>query len=205
MAAVLDCTTDHARMRDARIPDDGRAHRVPVADWMRVFAPEFLAEASVTWRADKPCLQADDVDCPEAREWDAHWERQQHGAFGRLCSAYRWLVRSRCVKRYIEKYFPTEGVFAECGCGSGETSQRLEGLSRSFSRGPQGSAPPTGPQRGRTYLAVDFCARALDRALIQPCYTAGVQSDIRALPFRDGSLDGLWNLGVLEHFETDDC
>jgi SAM-dependent methyltransferase len=35
-------------------------------------------------------------------------------------------------------------------------------------------------------------------------FQAGVLSDIRNLPFRDQSLDGLWNLGVMEHFSADD-
>ncbi len=31
-----------------------------------------------------------------------------------------------------------------------------------------------------------------------------VRADIRALPFRDGSFDFVWNAGVLEHFHDDD-
>ena len=31
-----------------------------------------------------------------------------------------------------------------------------------------------------------------------------VRADIRALPFRDGSFDFVWNAGVLEHFHDED-
>src|SRR5262245_59112808 len=31
-----------------------------------------------------------------------------------------------------------------------------------------------------------------------------VRADIRALPFRDGAFDFVWNAGVLEHFEDED-
>ncbi len=33
-----------------------------------------------------------------------------------------------------------------------------------------------------------------------PAIDAGVQGDMYRLPFADGSLDGIWNLGVMEHF-----
>ena len=212
MATVLHCSTGQLRTRESRVARQTPA--LPAAAWLDAFCPDFLSQASVTWRADKPCLSAGDVDCPESREWDAHWDRQRRGTFGRLCSLYRRHVRSRCVRRYIDRYFPAAGIFAECGCGSGETSQRLKewqahSVCRPDAQASRGSQTPghlgVAPnQDGRTYLAVDFCARALDRALIQTCYAAGVQADIRALPFRDNSLDGLWNLGVLEHFEADE-
>lgn len=75
-------------------------------------------------------------------------------------------------------------MYAECGCGSGETSCQL------------------GTER--TLIAVDFSTVALHQALRFPCYAGGLLADIRRLPFRDKSLDGLWNLGVLEHLDASD-
>lgn len=41
-------------------------------------------------------------------------------------------------------------------------------------------------------------------ALGQRCVAGGIHADVRDLPFRDKSLDGIWNLGVMEHFEEDE-
>jgi SAM-dependent methyltransferase len=168
----------HGRQRrsDAALP--------VVPSWTeRLFTADFLHQADLTWRHDKPVWNDHQSPSLAAAEWDRHWLRLQHGLFGRLCSLYRRQIRSRCVARYIAKYFPRHGLFAECGCGSGETSGRLG--------------------TNRTVIAVDFSEIALDQALRFPCYSGGVSADIRQLPFRDDSLDGIWNLGVMEHFDRD--
>jgi SAM-dependent methyltransferase len=126
------------------------------------------------------------INCPEAGEWERHWAQLTDSLKGRLFSLYRRQVRSRSVARTLQRLFPTSGVFAECGCGSGETGSRLH------------------TRTGQTCLAVDFSWHALRQALNQPCLAGGVQADIRDLPFRDDSLDGIWNLGVMEHFELDE-
>jgi SAM-dependent methyltransferase len=55
----------------------------------------------------------------------------------------------------------------------------------------------------RRLVALDFSLEALLVARATPTYTDHVQADIRRLPFRDGSISGIWNLGVMEHFEED--
>ncbi len=122
-------------------------------------------------------------DPEQARVWEAHWQRLDTSMAGRLFSVYRRHVRARCVARWVGRCFRTDGVYAECGCGSGETSSRI--------------------RCRRTMLAVDVCLAALHAALRQPCYRAGLLADARALPLKDESLDGVWNLGVLEHFKPD--
>jgi SAM-dependent methyltransferase len=149
-----------------------------------LFTAEFLSHAELSWRHDKPMWDSHLSPSIEAAAWDQHWLGLQHGLAGRLFSLYRRQIRSRCVARYLARYFPPHGLFAECGCGSGETSGRLG--------------------TDRTVIAVDFSRVALDQALRFPCYVGGVLADIRHLPFRDQSLDGLWNLGVMEHFDTDE-
>lgn len=83
---------------------------------------------------------------------------------------------------YAEKYFPDRGVFVECGCGTGQSSSRL--------------------RRGdRTPVALDFSAAALREARAVPVFRAFVQGDILDLPFGDATVAGIWNLGVMEHFD----
>ena len=156
------------------------------AKWRELLADESTESKRWIEHHGKPCCLDDDVNCPEADEWDRHWQGLTGSLRGCLFSLYRWQIRSRCVARAIAKHFTAPGVYVECGCGSSETSCRIR------------------PQPGQTFLALDFAARPLGMALRQPCHSGGLQADIRRLPFRDQSLDGLWNLGVMEHFEADE-
>ncbi|MFO1046199.1 MAG: class I SAM-dependent methyltransferase [Planctomycetaceae bacterium] len=122
---------------------------------------------------------------PTANEWDNHWKRQRTSIFGSLCTFYRRHFRARSVAYYFDRYFPTTGVFAECGSGSSETSCRIR-------------------LHQRKLIAIDFSEEALSRAARMPQISVCIRADIRNLPFADNSLDGIWNLGVMEHFEEDD-
>ena len=156
------------------------------ANWSGLLTDEALGSGRWVEQHGKPCYLNDEVNCPEAEEWDRHWRGLAGSLRGRLFSLYRLQVRSRCVARAVAKHFTAPGVYVECGCGSSETSCRIR------------------PQPGQTFLALDFAARPLGMALHQPCHSGGIQADIRRLPFRDQSLNGIWNLGVMEHFEEDE-
>ncbi len=155
-------------------------------DWSVSLAQEALVNGSFIEQHGKPCFSDASVDCAEAAEWDRHWQDLQGTVRGRLFSLYRRQIRARCVARYVTRYFQAPGLYVECGCGSSETSCRIR------------------PQSGQTFLALDFADRPLGMALRQPCHSGGIQADIRQLPFANQSLDGLWNLGVMEHFEEDE-
>lgn len=155
-------------------------------DWRDLLTEEALVTGEFIEHLGKPCFLNAEVDCPEADEWNRHWQSLNGSTRGRLFSLYRRHIRARCVARYVARHFTGPGVYVECGCGSSETSCRLR------------------PQPGQTFLALDFAAAPLRLALRQPCHAGGLQADIRHLPFRDQSLDGLWNLGVMEHFEEDE-
>jgi SAM-dependent methyltransferase len=53
--------------------------------------------------------------------------------------------------------------------------------------------------------ALDSSTEALQQyqALHAPCPTS--QSDVRAMPFEAGSFDGVYSLGLLEHFQRDEA
>lgn len=115
--------------------------------------------------------------------WDRHWRSTTvpTSPLGRVASLVRRHLLSRAVRYYAEHYFDEEGVFVECGSGTGQSSQRI-------------------PRRRRRLIALDFSALALREAATVSAFTDCVQSDIRRMPFRDESLAGVWNLGVMEHF-----
>jgi SAM-dependent methyltransferase len=115
--------------------------------------------------------------------WNRHWRtlRGERSLFGRLASFVRWLVLGRAVRHYTERYFAAEGWFADAGCGTGQASRQIEPVARRL-------------------LGLDFSLEALLDARRTSTYRALVQCDIAHLPFRDGALAGVWNLGVMEHF-----
>ncbi|HWM90335.1 MAG TPA: class I SAM-dependent methyltransferase [Thermoanaerobaculia bacterium] len=122
------------------------------------------------------------MDGRQPEVWDLHWKelRKERSLFGTLASLVRRLVLGRAVRHYTGRYFPRQGWLADAGCGTGQASERIEPAERRL-------------------LGLDFSLEALLDAR-RASYRALVQCDIRHLPFRDGSLAGVWNLGVMEHF-----
>ncbi len=118
----------------------------------------------------------------DIEDWTRHWSNENQGSFSqRFFSAYRKAVFSRTVAYFINKYFPLEGVFIEAGSGTSETSIRIDKH-----------------QGDRTLVAVDIILPIL--AHTDPVMDGKLCGDIFRLPFRDSSLDGIWNVGVMEHF-----
>lgn len=123
------------------------------------------------------------MNAPDRTAWDRHWDSlpAERRIFGAISSAVRRLVLSRAVGSYAEKHFDRTGLFCEAGVGSGQSASRLAGS-------------------GRRLIALDFSLPALALASREGTHDHLVCADARALPFREGSLAGIWNLGVLEHF-----
>jgi SAM-dependent methyltransferase len=82
---------------------------------------------------------------------------------------------------YSDRFFPLEGFFVEMGCGTGESSAKLS-------------------RAHRTLIGVDYSFVALRAAVQSGSFTAVTQGNILSLPCRSSSIDGIWNLGVMEHF-----
>jgi SAM-dependent methyltransferase len=120
----------------------------------------------------------------EQQTWDRHWRvlAGERRLFGKLASAVRRHLLSRAVRHYAHRFFPPRGLFVEVGCGSAESSARIE-------------------PGGRKLVGLDFSLPALALARRQRIFSGLICADIRRLPLRDDSVAGLWNLGVMEHFE----
>lgn len=127
---------------------------------------------------------------PPAREsvqddedfWEDHWsDDRQETLVQRFFSWYRKAVFARTVRYFVGRYFPTDGVLVEAGSGTAETSMRIDTC-----------------QGRRRLLALDLIPAVLRRChKIMQYRLAG---DIFRLPFADNSVDGIWNVGVMEHF-----
>lgn len=118
----------------------------------------------------------------EEIQWTEHWSpSNQQIVSQRFFSFYRKAVFARAVAYFADRYFPRTGVLVEAGCGTAETSMLIE---------KHGGA--------RTLVAVDLIRPVLDHC--HPVMDVRVCGDIFSLPFQENSLDGIWNVGVMEHF-----
>lgn len=124
----------------------------------------------------------------ERQTWDGHWRllSRRGSVVGAIASLVRrWLLRPT-VARHARRHFAAAGVFVEAGCGTSEASLGVD-------------------RNGRTTVGLDFSLTALVLAKHGGLFDGLVCSDIRLLPFRDTCVAGVWNLGVMEHFEPATC
>jgi SAM-dependent methyltransferase len=121
----------------------------------------------------------------EEIDWTEHWsDEKQHSASQRFFSLYRKAVFARAVAHFVGRYLAQEGLLIEAGSGTSETSMLID------KRGGK-----------RVLAALDLIQPVLERC--HPVMDLGICGDIFALPFQDSSVDGIWNVGVMEHFTHD--
>ncbi|MGH9613960.1 MAG: glycosyltransferase [Bryobacteraceae bacterium] len=120
-------------------------------------------------------------------KWDRHWLSLGGGNsrsfFGLGSSAVRRFIFQPAVRFFLDKYFPAKGILFEMGCGTGESSAAV-------------------PRRSRHFAGLDFSAIALAQSRIAGPFDSRVCADICRLPLQSASIDGIWNLGVMEHFSA---
>ena len=116
--------------------------------------------------------------------WDAYWESKSHGsavAYDALASVYRNVVLKRRLDEVIRQEFSPGASLVHGGCGSGQVDADLHAYAN--------------------ITAVDLSAAALERyRRSNPKVHALVHASIFAMPLPSGAYDGVYNLGVMEHF-----
>lgn len=115
-------------------------------------------------------------------DWSEHWSPdKQLTLVQRFFSLYRKVIFAPAVAYFFDRFFPAEGVFVEAGSGTSETSIKID------KRGGK-----------RHLVAADIVLPVLEHC--HPHMDGRVCGDIFRLPFADNSVDGIWNVGVMEHF-----
>jgi SAM-dependent methyltransferase len=112
-------------------------------------------------------------------DWNQYWAKVR--VIGLFANLYRKTFLSRPMSKMIEKYFPTSGVFLEAGCGSATDTFHYE-------------------KKDRKFIAMDISRAALELAIQQKNIDEAQLGDICYMNFPDNHFDGIWNLGVMEHF-----
>lgn len=132
-------------------------------------------------------MKRQEIDAIQMRnEWDAHWEKMERRTlFGSFVEWYRKHLIASDVAFFTSSHFSPSGIFVECGSGTSQTSWRME-------------------KEKRTFICADISYGVLLKARQAPVIDACLNCDIFRLPFKDESLNGIWNAGTMEHFKQED-
>ncbi|MBN3040103.1 MAG: class I SAM-dependent methyltransferase [Candidatus Omnitrophica bacterium] len=114
--------------------------------------------------------------------WDSYFKREKKSFFQKLLSFHRRVFIAPSLKYYCDKYFSQEGLFLEAGAGTSQSSALLKSSKRKL-------------------IALDLNHYVLTEHNL---LDYKVQANILSLPFRDKCLQGIWNLGVMEHLTDDE-
>ncbi len=121
----------------------------------------------------------------DPQNWDNYWEKKDKAgalAYDIVASVYRNLFIKSNLNRVIHEEFAKGANLLHAGCGSGQVDADLHDYV--------------------DVTAVDISPQALHRYTRENPGVHDVRhADILKLPFADASFDGVYNLGVVEHFE----
>ena len=123
----------------------------------------------------------------ETQGWDAYWTRKdtaQNLVYDIIATVYRSRVIKPNLFAAIHKHFPQGSQLLHAGCGSGQVDVDLH--------------------HHVNITALDISLPALQLYLKNNPHVFAVNhGSAFDLPFPDGSFDGVYNLGLLEHFEEE--
>lgn len=122
----------------------------------------------------------------EIKSWDHYWEgsgiKSKRFFYNIIASSYRKFLIRPHLNHFMKKYFTEHAKVLHAGCGGGEVDMDL--------------------QNYLDITALDFSQNALKKYQKRHANNKNVLTgDIRNLKFRPSSFDGVYNLGVLEHFK----
>jgi dolichol-phosphate mannosyltransferase len=125
-----------------------------------------------------------DPSLTDPQGWDTYWasKSNKRGALYELIAGlYRRVIIKRELNRVIRRHFLPASKLLHAGCGSGQVDEDL--------------------QHEMKITALDISPAALELySRNNPRAAAVKHGSILSLPAEDASFDGVYNLGVVEHF-----
>jgi len=119
-------------------------------------------------------------------DWDDYWANNKEGGlYSFIASIYRKFIIKRALNHYAKRCFPEKGLILHAGCGSGQVDEELKKVYKLVS------------------LDISWKAVSIYKKN-NPENDKVVRGSIFHLPFADNSFDGVYNLGVMEHFSMID-
>lgn len=121
-------------------------------------------------------------------DWDVYWEGKNdiRGLLYDICAAfYRKFIIRPGLNHFIRKHFAYGLKLLHAGCGSGQVDAKIHKI---FS-----------------ITALDNSMTALNLyRRFNPGKAETIHGDIRHMPLHNDSYDGIYNLGVMEHFTEEE-
>lgn len=122
----------------------------------------------------------------DPQHWDAYWAANRGGGsvvYDAIAITYRNLVIRRRLNLFLKRNFARGAELLHTGCGSGQVDADIG--------------------REMSISALDISVPALNvYRKANPNAKLLKHGSIFALPFAEGSFDGVYNLGLMEHFTT---
>ena len=135
------------------------------------------------YRVSRPFTAIDPL-LTDPQGWGGYWDDNKQGSglvYEIIATIYRNLVIKRRLNQAVRRVFPRGARLLHAGCGSGHVDADI--------------------QHEMRLTAVDISPAALQIYQSSVPHAEAVRhASIFALPFADGSFDGIYNLGVMEHF-----
>jgi SAM-dependent methyltransferase len=116
-------------------------------------------------------------------EWDNYWAEKSkihNKAYDYAAYIYKKYILKQYFKKYINKNFKKGSVLLHAGCGSGQADDIIS--------------------NDYTIIGIDNSHVALTLYKINNTYSDIIYGDITNTGLQNESIDGIYNLGVMEHF-----
>jgi SAM-dependent methyltransferase len=117
------------------------------------------------------------------QEWNEYWAKDQQAhnrIYDKIAIFYRKYIIKPYLKQYFRKYFFNKSIILHAGCGGGQVE---EGIIDSTS-----------------VVGLDISVNALALYKKNHYESNLILGDISSIGIKNASLDGIYNLGVMEHF-----
>jgi len=124
------------------------------------------------------------LDNAQAMDWDAYWSKKHNAGaliYEIIAAIYRKVFIRPSLERALKENFSNGALILHAGCGSGQADVNLHAI--------------------YNITAIDISMAALELySRNNPEANRVEQVDIFHLPYGAGTFDGVFNLGVMEHF-----
>jgi glycosyltransferase involved in cell wall biosynthesis len=127
-------------------------------------------------------------DLVDPQNWDAYWSKKKRGVlvvYDCLAFVYRIAFIRPALNHHVRKHFSNNSTLLHAGCGGGQ-------VDRSISQDMNITALDISPEALKAYHRIN------------PWVVNLMHGSILDIPVDDGSVDGVYNLGVMEHFTEEE-